>query len=108
MTADGEFLLYALELFKVVIMVLVFVYLFILSIVVNDYKLIVERPFLFTVELIFMMILPSIPLLFFAVSRSIPFAKALELAIIFSIIMGIFHILLQLSGFYRHFFGFII
>jgi len=105
MTPDGAFLFFIFELFKVSVIVLTFVYLFILSIVVNDYKLIVDRPFLFTVELIFMTFLPSIPILFFAISRSIPFSKAFALAISFAILTALFHIVLQLSGVYRHSFG---
>lgn len=105
MPPDGGFLYLVFEIFKVVITVLIFVYLFVLSIVVNDYKIIVERPFLFTVELIFMMVLPAIPVLFFAISRSIPFAKAVSLAVLFSVLTGIFHILFQLSGGYRHIVG---
>ena len=102
---NSDFLFLIFELFKIGITVLVFVYLFILSVVVNDYKLIVERPFLFTVELIFMMILPAIPVLFFAISRSIPIAKAVGFAVSFAILTGAFHIVLQLSGVYRHSFG---
>lgn len=105
MSSDGAFLFLIFELFTIFIIVIAFVYLFILSIVVNDYKIIVERPFLFTVELIFMMILPSIPLLFFAISRSTPLSKAIALASSFAVQAGVFHIVFQLSGVYRHSFG---
>ena len=105
MTPDGAFLFLIFELSTIAISVIVFVYLFILSIVVNDYKLIVERPFLFTIEFIFMALLPSIPLLFFAISRSIPFAKAMSLAVSFAIQAAMFHIVFQLSGVYKHSFG---
>lgn len=105
MSQNGAFLFLLFEVFTIGICVLAFVYLFILSIVVNDYKLIVERPFLFTIELIFMMILPSIPILFFAVSRSMPLAKAILIAGTFALQAGVFHIVFQLSGVYSHSFG---
>lgn len=105
MTPEGSFLFFLFDLFTISITILVFVYLFILSIVVNDYKLIVEKPFLFTIEFIFMMILPSIPLLFFMISRSISFDKAMLLAVSFAIQAGLFHIVCQLSGVYRYSFG---
>jgi len=105
MTPEGAFLFVLFDLIAIGVSVLIFVYLFILSIVVNDYKLIVERPFLFSIELIFMALLPSIPILFFAISRSIPFAKAMALAISFAVQAALFHIVFQLSGVYRHSFG---
>lgn len=104
MTPDGAFLFFIFEISTIILTVIVFVYLFILSIVVNDYKLIVERPFLFAIETIFMTILPSIPLLFFAISRSIPYSKAMTLAVSFAIQAAVFHVLCQLSGVYRYVF----
>lgn len=105
MSQNGAFLFTLFEVFTIGICVLAFVFLFILSVVVNDYKLIVERPFLFTIELIFMTILPSIPILFFAVSRSMPLGRAMALAISFSVQAAAFHVVLQLSGVYKHSFG---
>lgn len=104
MTPDGAFLFFIFEISTIILTVVVFVYLFILSIVVNDYKLIVERPFLFSVEFLFMTFLPAIPLLFFAISRSIPYSKAMSLAIAFAIQAAAFHVLCQLSGVYRYVF----
>jgi hypothetical protein len=49
--------------------------------------------------------LPSIPILFFAVSRSMPLGRAMALAISFAIQAAAFHIVLQLSGVYKHSFG---
>jgi hypothetical protein len=105
MSQNGAFLFTLFEVFTIGICVLAFVFLFILSVVVNDYRLIVERPFLFTVELIFMAILPSIPILFFAVSRSMPLGRAMALAISFAVQAAAFHVVLQLSGVYKHSFG---
>lgn len=104
MTPDGAFLFFVFEISTIVLTVVIFVYLFVLSIVVNDYKLMVEKPFLFAIETIFMTFLPSIPLLFFAISRSIPYSKAMTLAISFAAQAAVFHILCQLSGVYRYVF----
>jgi hypothetical protein len=105
MTPDAAFLFSIFEIATIIITIVVFVYLFILSIVVNDYKLIVEKPFLFTIEFLFMTFLPSIPILFFAISRGLLFAKAFLLATSFAVQAALFHIVFQLSGVYRYSFG---
>jgi hypothetical protein len=49
--------------------------------------------------------LPSIPLLFFAVSRSMKLDRAMLLAGTFAIQAAAFHVVFQLSGVYKHSFG---
>lgn len=102
---DKEGVYFLFEIATVVILVLAFVYLLVLSIIVRDYKIIVEHPFIFTLELLFMMILPAIPLLFFKVSRGIPWKDAVLWASSLTAKFGAFHVVLQLSGFYSFLFG---
>ena len=102
---DKEGVYFLFEVATVVLLVLGFVYLLVLSIIIRDYKLIVEHPFIFTLELLFMMLLPAIPLLFFKVSRDIPWKEAVLWASSLAIKFGAFHVVLQLSGFYSFLFG---
>jgi hypothetical protein len=102
---DKEGAYFMFEVVTVVALVLGFVYLLVLSIIIHDYKIIVEHPFIFTLELLFMMILPAIPLLFFKVSRGIPWKDAVIWATSLATKFGAFHVVLQLSGFYSFLFG---
>lgn len=102
---DKEGVYFLFEVATVVILILGFVYLMVLSIIIRDYKHIVEHPFLFTIELIFMIILPVIPILFFKVSRGIPWKDAIIWASSLGTKFGAFHVVLQLSGMYTFLFG---
>lgn len=102
---DAEYLYFLFEVATIGLLIIGFIYLFVLSLIVRDYKLIVERPFIFTIELLFMMLLPAIPLLFFTVSRGVDFKKAVILASTLAAKFGAYHIVLQLSGSYTHLFG---
>ena len=102
---NKEFLLYIFNTATIVVLVFGFVYLVILSLIVKEYALIIERPFIFFIELLFMIVLPSVPILFFAVSRGLDFGHALLLASSFSAQSGAFHLVLQLSGLYKYSFG---
>lgn len=102
---DKELLFYTFNLATIVAMVLAFVYLVIISFIVQDFALIVDRPLIFLIELTFMIVLPGVPLLFFSVSRGMDFGTALILASSFSVQAGIFHLVFQTSGLYRYTFG---
>jgi hypothetical protein len=102
---DAEYLYFLFEVATIGLLIIGFIYLFVLSLIVRDYKLIVERPFIFTVELLFMMLLPAIPLLFFCVSRSVDLKTAIIYASTLAAKFGAFHVVLQLSGTYTHMFG---
>jgi hypothetical protein len=102
---DKELLFYIFNLATIVIMVIAFVYLVIISFIVQEFALIVERPLIFLIELTFMIVLPGLPLLFFSVSRGMDFGSALILASSLSIQSGLFHLVFQTSGLYRYTFG---
>lgn len=104
---DKEYLYFLFNILTVVLLVIAFIYLLVLSIIVRDYKIIVERPFLFTLELIFMTVLPAIPILFFKISRNIPMKDAIIWTVNFAWQAGAFHVVLQLSGIYSYLFGMI-
>ena len=76
-----------------------------LAMIKRDIQLLKSKPFIFTIETILIGILPGIALLFFTISRGIPFSEtkiySLELAIKFSL----FHVLFQISGFYKYLIG---
>jgi hypothetical protein len=102
---DKEYLYVLFNITTIVVLVIAFVYLLILSLLVKEYTLVIERPFVFFIELIFMIVLPGIPLLFFAVSRGLDFGHAVIVASTFSAQSGAFHVVFQLSGLYKHLFG---
>jgi hypothetical protein len=102
---DKEFLFYTFNLSTIVAIVVAFVYLVIISFIVQDFALIVDRPIIFLMELTFMIVLPGVPLLFFSVSRGMDFGNALILASSLSLQSGLFHIVFQTSGLYRYTFG---
>ena len=81
-----------------------FVYLLILSFIVRDYGIIIKRPIIFTIELMFFMFMPAIPLLFFYESRHISWKDALVWFGSLAGKFGAFHIVFQLSGFYTYLF----
>mgnify|MGYP003347972556 FL=1 len=76
-----------------------------LAMIKRELYMIKQRPLLFAIETFLIGILPGIALMFFTVSRGIPFHEtrifALELALKFSI----FHVLFQISGFYKYLIG---
>ncbi len=82
-----------------------FLYLLVLSAIVRDYGIIVNRPIIFTIELMFFMFLPAIPLLFFYESRNISWREALVWFGSLAGKFGAFHIVFQLSGFYSYLFS---
>lgn len=102
---DAEYLYFLFEAATIGVLVVGFVFAFVLAIIVRDYSLIVNRPFIFAVEFIFMMLLPAIPLLFFTISRGVSFQKAMIYASTLAAKFGAFHLVLQLSGFYKYAFG---
>jgi hypothetical protein len=102
---DTEYLYFMFEVTVIVLLIVAFIYLFVLSIIVRDTTLIVERPFIFTIELLFMMVLPAVPLLFFVVSRGTDFKKAMILTSTLAAKFGAFHVVLQLSGTYKYLLG---
>jgi len=102
---DKEYLFFLFKLFTIIALIVAAVFLFVLSVIIRDYKLIVERPFIFTVELVFMMILPVIPVIFFTVSRGISMKEAIIWASSLAGKFGIFHVLFQLSGTYTYLFS---
>lgn len=82
-----------------------FAYLLALSILVRDTELIVNRPFVFTIELLLMTILPGIPMMYFVISRNLSWGKAWVWFVSTSVQFGIFHVLFQLSGIYTWLFS---
>lgn len=102
---DAEYLYFLFEAATIGVLVIGFVYLFVMAIIVRDYSLIVERPFIFAIEFVFMMLLPAVPLLFFTVSRGVDFKQAVVYASTLAAKFGAFHLVLQLSGFYKYAFG---
>jgi hypothetical protein len=102
---DKEYLYLLFKLTTIVLIIIAAVFLFVLSIIIRDYRIIVEHPFIFTIELLFMMILPAIPLLFFKVSRGLSLKDAIIWATSLAGKFGIFHVLFQFSGVYTYLFG---
>lgn len=102
---DKEYLYLLFKLITIVILIAAAIYLLVLSIIIRDYRIIIDHPFIFTIELLFMMILPAIPLLFFKVSRGIPLKEAILWATSLAGKFGIFHVLFQFSGVYTYLFG---
>jgi hypothetical protein len=76
-----------------------------LCILKKDTALITNKPLLFTIETILIGVLPAASLLFFTVSRGLPFEETKLIAIQFGIKFVIFHILFQISGFYKYLIG---
>jgi hypothetical protein len=76
-----------------------------LAIIKRDTFIITQRPLKFAIETFLVGVVPGICILFFTISRGIPFSEtrifALELAIKFSL----FHVLFQISGFYKYLIG---
>lgn len=76
-----------------------------LSVVKKETYMITQRPVLFAMETFLVGVVPGLCLMFFTISRGIPFSEtrlfALELAIKFSL----FHVLFQISGFYKYLIG---
>jgi hypothetical protein len=94
--------------FEIMVLGVIFIglaYLLALSMIVRDYKLIVERPFIFIIELLLMSLLPGIPILFFVVSRGTTLTQAWVWFVSLSAKFAIFHVLSQLSGFYTWIFS---
>jgi hypothetical protein len=102
---DKEYLFVLFEVATIILLVIAFVYLLALSILVKEYAFIVEKPFTFFIELVFMTVLPGIPLLFFAFTRGLDIGKAVILASTFSAKVGAFHVIFQLSGIYKYTLG---
>lgn len=102
---DKELLYFLFNWAIIITLVIGFVYLLIISFIVKDYSLIIEKPLIFVIELIFMTVLPGIPLLFFAVSRGLDIGYAIALAVSLSAQSGAFHLIFQLSGLYKYTFG---
>lgn len=99
---------YQYFLFEIAVLGIVFIglaYLLALAIIVRDYKLIVERPLIFAIELLLMTLLPGIPILFFVVSRGTSWTSAWVWFASLSTKFAIFHVLSQLSGFYTWIFS---
>lgn len=82
-----------------------FVYLFALSIFVHDTSIITGNFVYFFVETLLVAILPALPFFFFVVSRGISIEKAKLYFYSLAAKFGVFHLLLQLSGYYRYLFA---
>jgi len=94
--------------FEITIIFLIFMsvaYLLALSVIARDYKIIIENPFLFIIELLLMSILPGIPILFFVITRGISMEQAWIWFSSLSVKFAIFHVISQLSGFYTWLFS---
>jgi len=102
---DLEFQYYIFELGLLFIIFLGLAYLLGLSMLVRDTQLIVEKPLIFIIELILMAALPGVPILFFVVSRGISWNTAWTWYASLSTKFAIFHILSEISGFYRWLFS---
>lgn len=71
------------------------------SLVVRDYGFIVDHPWLFSLELIFFSLVPSILIAFvFVKTRSIKVKEGIHWLIALTLKFAVFHILFQLSGVY--------
>ena len=101
---DLEFVYFLIQAMLIVVIAVGVAVLIGLSVAIRDVKIIKERPFLFAIETLLISILPAVPLLFFAVSRGIPMAKALAWFYGLAFKFAVFHILLQISGFYSYWF----
>lgn len=102
---DLEFLYFLFKVATLLIIVLGFAYLLALSIIVRDLDMVLNKPFLFTVELLAMGLLPGLPLLFFVASRNITWKQAWLWFVSLSIKFGVFHLLMEFSGTYRWLFA---
>jgi hypothetical protein len=80
-------------------------YLFVMALIVRDFSSIRNHPFRFALEWLMISIIPALPFLVFAVTRNITFEKARIWFVSVAIKFTIFHILMQLSGYYTHLFG---
>lgn len=102
---DLEFVYFMFQTILIVVLAIGFAMLLGLSIAIRDVKIMKEKPFIFAIETLLISIVPAIPLLFFAVSRGITMTAALGWFYGLVIKFGVFHILLQLSGFYTYWFS---
>lgn len=102
---DLEYLYFLFKIATLLILVMGFAYLLALAIIVRDLDMVLKKPFLFTVELLAMSLLPGLPLLFFVFSRNITWRTAWIWFISLSVKFGIFHILMEFSGTYRWLFA---
>lgn len=68
----------------------------------RDFDMIAKRPFAFVVELLVVSIVPAIPILLFAATRGMEWDMALAWFYGLAIKFGVFHVLLQISGFYTY------
>jgi len=82
-----------------------FGYLFLISILVHDTQMIRENFLYFVAEWSVVAILPAIPFLFFVLTRNMSLEKAKIWFWSLSAKFAVFHLLLQLSGYYRYMFG---
>lgn len=82
-----------------------FGYLFLISILVHDTSMITDNFFYFIAEWVVVSALPAIPMLFFVVTRTMTIETAKVWFWSLSIKFAVFHLLLQLSGYYRYMFA---
>ena len=76
-----------------------------LAMIKRDIQIIKSRPVIFAIETILIGVLPGVALLFFSISRGIPFSETKIYALEFAAKFCTFHILFQISGFYKYLLG---
>ena len=77
-----------------------------IAVIVRDVDMIKKRPFVFVTELLLVSLLPAVPVLFFAISRGMPFGSAVAWMYGLAIKFGLFHVLAQISGLYTFMFSY--
>lgn len=82
-----------------------FGYLFLISILVNDTAMITDNFFYFIAEWVVVSALPAIPILFFVVTRNMTIETGKVWFWSLAVKFAVFHLLLQLSGYYRYMFA---
>lgn len=102
---DLDFYYFVFEIAIIGVLAFGIAYLLALAILVRDVQLIRGKPLIFIFELLLMAFLPGIPILFFVVSRGIPWEKAWIWFSSLSIKFAIFHIVSEMSGFYTWLFA---
>jgi hypothetical protein len=82
-----------------------FAYLLVLSITMHDVQFITKSPFKFAFELLLVGCVPALPVFVFTLTRGMTMQKALIWFWSITVKFTIFHVLMQLSGYYTYTFG---
>ena len=104
-TLDYDYIYLFVKIAIVTAMIIGLVILLPLAILKRDTFIITQRPFLFAAESFLIGVVPGLAMLFFTVSRGIPFAETKVFALTIAVQFVAFHILFQISGLYKYLMG---